>query len=164
MLSRSASVILPKVGAWLQERFQSDISALLNPSFLFSSLYSLSAILFFRLFRPLSFDGEPLLVSTINTTISRTLRRVNDEKHLYSFNIRQNLSTHFTRTNYGYLNSTIIFVMVTASINANEGHVSASVEAEASGSLLGVFRMKTYNTISLPWGHVDTGSGTRYRV
>ena len=73
MVSRSASVIFLKFGAWLLlERFQSDISAPVNPSFLFSSLYSLSAIPFFRLFRPLSLDGEPLLVSKINTTISKT--------------------------------------------------------------------------------------------
>ena len=38
----------------------------------------------------------------------------------YSFNVSQNSSTHFTRTNYGYLNSTIMFVMVTASINVND--------------------------------------------
>ena len=37
----------------------------------------------------------------------------------YSFNVRQNLSTHFTRSNYGYLNSIIIIIMVTATINAN---------------------------------------------
>ena len=38
----------------------------------------------------------------------------------YSFNVSQNLSTHFTRSNYGYLNSIIIIIMVTATINANE--------------------------------------------
>ena len=45
----------------------------------------------------------------------------------YSFNVRQNLSTHFTRSNYGYLNSIIIIIMVTATINENDGlvlHVS----------------------------------------
>ena len=40
--------------------------------------------------------------------------------HFYSFNVSQNLSTHFTRSNYGYLNSIIIIIMVTATINANE--------------------------------------------
>ena len=38
----------------------------------------------------------------------------------YSFNVSQNSSTHFTRTNYGYLNSIIIIIMVTATINEND--------------------------------------------
>ena len=44
------------------------------------------------------------------------------------------------------------------------GHVSASKEVEESGSLLGVFRVKTFKTISPPCGHLDNGSGTRYRA
>ena len=45
-----------------------------------------------------------------------------------TFNIRQNASTHFTRTNYGYLNSTIIFVMVIASLMQMSGleHLDAN--------------------------------------
>ena len=38
----------------------------------------------------------------------------------YSFNVSQNSSTHFTRSNYGYLNSIIIIIMVTATINEND--------------------------------------------
>ena len=42
------------------------------------------------------------------------------DNYFYLFNVRQNLSTHFTRSNYGYLNSIIIIIMVTATINAND--------------------------------------------
>ena len=34
----------------------------------------------------------------------------------YSFNVSQNSSTHFTSSNYGYLNSIIIIIMVTWSL------------------------------------------------
>ena len=60
---------------------------------------------------------------TNRNSISRALQEVHlkaKREDFYSVNVCENSSTHFTRSNYGYLNSIIIIIMVTATINEND--------------------------------------------